>query len=139
MVTFSAVCLFCEDIRQELSGQDTIVGTLPDNLQIEVPPPPVPNARAMLPRIGIYLRINFKADADKPSTASAKVLNISGNIISESEWTSSVIDKAFADAKTRQLPVVGLLFKVVAGPIPITAVGGKITAIVTIDGADHIV
>jgi hypothetical protein len=136
MPIVSAVALFCEDIREEKSGQDTIVGTLPDNLHIAVAPLPIPDAKTMLPKLGVYLRVNLSVDGDKPKDVSAKVLNTSGNIIVQSGWASGVIDKAFIDAKTNQMPLVGLLFKVVAGPLTIS--GGKITVIVTIDGADYV-
>jgi hypothetical protein len=136
MSTFSSIALFCEDIREEKSGQDTIVGTLPDTLQI-AGPPPTPNAKAMLSKIGVYLRINFNADGDKPKDVSAKVLNTNNDIITQSSWDSSLIDKAFADAKTNQIPLVGLLLKIVVGPFQI-ADSGKITAIATIDGQDHV-
>lgn len=137
MSTFSSVALFCEDIREEKSGQDTIVGTLPDTLQISGPPPPTPDAKAMLPKMGVYLRINFNTDGDKPKDVSAKVLNTNNDIITQSSWDSSVIDKAFADAKTNQIPLVGLLLKIVAGPFAIAG-SGKITAIATIDGEDRV-
>jgi hypothetical protein len=90
----------------------------------------------MLPKLGVYLRVNLSVDGDKPKDVSAKVLNTSGNIIVQSGWASGVIDKAFIDAKTNQMPLVWLLFKVVAGPLTIS--GGKITVIVTIDGADYV-
>jgi hypothetical protein len=136
MTAFSMVCLFCEDIREEKSGQDTIIGTLPDNLHIAGLPPPGPTAIAMLPKLGIYLRINVFTDHDRPKDVSAKVLNTKGEIIAQLAWASSVIDKAFADAKANEMPLVGLLLKVVAGPIPITT--GKIIATVTIDGTDYL-
>jgi hypothetical protein len=32
MIPVSAVCVFCEDLREDKSGQDIIIGTFPDNL-----------------------------------------------------------------------------------------------------------
>jgi hypothetical protein len=75
MTVSSAVCIFCEDIREEKSGQDTIVGTLPDNLLINPPPPKLQDAKALMPKLGMYLRINLLADQDQPKAVSAKVLN----------------------------------------------------------------
>lgn len=138
MLTFSSVSLFCEDIREEVLGQFSIIGVLPDNLKTEGPTPPTPTAIPVLPKLGIYMRINFITDGDQPKSVSAKVLDTAGKIITQSDWASSVIDKAFSDSKANQLPVVGLLLKIVMGPLAITR-SGKITAIATVDGVDHVV
>lgn len=134
MVIFSAVCIFCEDIREEKSGQDTIVGTFPDNLVVEGAPPPIPNSKGIMPKLGIYLRVNVNTDGDKPSNISAKVLGSSGDIIAQSGWAPDLIDHSFEDAKRNQLPIYGLLLKLVAAPVPIA--NGKITVIVTVDGVE---
>jgi hypothetical protein len=138
MATFSAVCLFCEDIRQEMSGQDTIVGTLPDYLIIEgMSPTSPPKAMRTVTKLGFYIRINIDTNSENPKNVSAKVLSINGDILAESEWDSDVIEKTFADAKTKQMPLVGLIFKAVASPLPI-AESGKIRAIATVDGTDYL-
>ena len=139
MVKFSAVCLFCEDIREEKSGQDTLVGTLPDTLNLDGPPLPASAKTVMLPKIGFYFRINFNAQDEKPQLASARIENPSGTTIVHGEWDASLIDKAFNDAKANQLPFAGLLLKIVAGPIAMALGEGKMVATVTIDGTDHVI
>jgi hypothetical protein len=137
MTEISVMCVFCEDIREEKSEQVTIVGVLPDNLNIAVlSPPPTPTSKALLPKFGVYLRINLSADMERPKNVSAKVLNTGGEIIYQTEWASEVIDKGFVDTETNRLPLLGLLLKVVVAPLPVSA--GKITAIVTIDDTDHL-
>jgi hypothetical protein len=136
MAQFSAVAIFSEDIREEKSGQDTVVGTMPDNLNV-TNAPPAPNLRALMPRLGIYVRVNFLND-EKPKEAAVKILNTDGSLITQGGWDQSVIDKAFDDAKTNQMPFVGFIFKVVVGPLPIAS-GGKITAIVMVDGSETII
>ena len=136
MVRFSAVCIFCEDIREEKSGQDTIVGTFPDNLVVEGAPPPTPNSKGMLPKLGIYIRINVNTDGDKPLNVSAKVLSSTGDTIAQSVWANELVDQSFADAKRNQMPIYGLLLKLVASPVPIG--NGKITAVVNVDGVEHL-
>jgi hypothetical protein len=136
MIKFSAVCIFCEDIREEKSGQDTIVGTFPDNLVVEGAPPPTPTAKGIMPKLGIYLRVNLRTDGDKPANISAKVLAPSGDIIAQSGWAAELLEQSYADAIRNQMPIYGLLLKLVASPVPIA--NGKITTIVTIDGTDHL-
>jgi hypothetical protein len=139
MIPFSAVCVFCEDIREEKSGQDTIVGTLPDNLIAARSPCVVsPNARPVLPRLGIYLRIHLDAQQDAPKEISAKLINAEGQVIADSAWERSVVDRTFADAKANHMPLVGLIFKVVIAPFPITPEGGKITAMSIVDGVERV-
>jgi hypothetical protein len=140
MMPLSAVCVFCEDIREEKSGQDTIVGTLPDNL-VAAKSPSVEesaNMRPLLPRLGFYLRIHLDAERDIPKEISAKVINTDGQLITQSSWERSVLDHTFAESRKNKMPLVGLIFKVVAAPLPVTMEGGKITVVVTVDGVEHL-
>src|SRR5437899_1144143 len=121
----SAVAIFCEDIREEKSGQDTIVGTLADNLNISTPPPS-PDTVGLLPKFGLYMRINIST-ADQPKEVRAKLIDPKGTVIAQSDWERSVLDKAFADARANAMPVTGLVLKLVATPFPIVAMG-KLTA-----------
>jgi hypothetical protein len=49
---FTILGLFCEDIREEQSGIETLVGILPDNIS-------VPSVPGMMPKLCVYVRINF--------------------------------------------------------------------------------
>jgi hypothetical protein len=137
MIPVSAVCVFCEDLREDKSGQDIIIGTLPDNL-VGQASPPSPNVKAFLPRIGAYLRVHLDVERDIPKEISAKLLTTDGQLVAETMWDRSVVDKAFADSKTNHMPIVGLIFKVVVAPFPISIEGGKITALVIIDGVEYL-
>jgi len=136
MTTWSAVCIFCEDIRQEKSDQDIIIGTLPDNLVGGTELPPIPDAQALLPRLGFYLRINFSADSAQPSRLSMKILNPKGEILAQNYWSQESIDKTFEDSKKNQMPVIGFISKVVASPLPVSA--GKLTVVVNVDDKEMI-
>src|SRR5204863_1010 len=62
----SAIGIFCEDIREEKSGQVTLVGILPDNVVMPRIPPEIaeknPSARPIIPRIALYVRVHVGAD-----------------------------------------------------------------------------
>jgi hypothetical protein len=135
----AAVCIFCEDVREEKSGQDTIIGILPDNLVATRPPSGVtsPNIR-LLPRLGIYMRIHLDADQDAPKEVSAKVINIDGQIVAHSTWETATVEKSFSDSRANKIPVVGLIFKLVVAPFPLTPEGGRITAVAIVDGVERI-
>ena len=51
-MAFSAIGIFCEDIRQEKSEQDTLIGILPDNVN-------VPSIPGMFPKLGLVVRMHF--------------------------------------------------------------------------------
>jgi hypothetical protein len=133
------VAIFCEDIRSEASGQDTIVGTLPDNLKVARPPNEMAmeGAVQMLPKLGLYLRANLDASQPPPKEVSVGLLNTDNKVIGQSSWTQDVINKAFSDAKANSSPLVGLLLKVVVGPLSIPR-QGKITATLSVDGSETV-
>lgn len=129
MQAVSAVCIFCEDIRQERSGQDTLVGTLPDTVEMSALP-------INFPKFAIYLRIHLDVDR-QPREISAKVLNTNGSEISAATWDQTLLDTAFAGSRANELPIVGLIFKSFVSPLIITS-AGKIVATATIDGIDYV-
>jgi hypothetical protein len=138
MQPLSVIALFCEDIREEKSGQDTLVGTLPDNLNIgAMPTGAPPTASHMLPKLGLYLRINLDSKGDVPKDVSAKLLGTDNAIMASAGWEQAVIDKAFSDSRANDVPLAGLLLKIVGGPFPIRE-AGKIIAIATVDGMEHV-
>jgi hypothetical protein len=57
MKGISAFALFCEDIRREGSGRDTIIGTTGGTLR-------VPSFPGGLRRLALYVRISFDADGE---------------------------------------------------------------------------
>jgi hypothetical protein len=129
----STICIFSEDLREEKSGQDSIIGTLPDNVTLQSTAPSQP----MLPKLSIYLRINFNVDEDSPKDVSAMVLNTKGELIAQSWWTLEVINQAFADASAKHLPMVGLICKFLMRGLPVPE-GGMIRVIAAIDGVDYL-
>jgi hypothetical protein len=127
------ICVFCEDIREEVSGQDTIVGTLPDNL-VATGSASLP---LMLPRLGFYVRFNLNVDDGCPKALSAKVLTTNDDLVASTDWTLEVINKAFGDARENHLPLVGFTFKLVVRPFPIPE-SGIVRVIANVDGEDYL-
>jgi hypothetical protein len=140
MIPISAICVFCEDIREEKSGQNTIIGTYPDNIVIQKPKASSapPNSRAGLPRLGVYLRIHIGAEREPPKDISAKVISTTGQIVVQTTWERSMLDNSFNDSRKNQLPLVGLIFTSVISPFPIAEEGGKIRTVAVIDGIEYV-
>ena len=134
-----ALAIFSEDIRSEATGQDTIIGTLPDNLTVPLPSGMAmpPNAVTAIPKIGIYVRVNLDSNGTRPKSVAFRLLSTESKIIGQSQWSQSLIDKAFDDAKASSMPLAGLILKVVSGPVLVPK-PGQLVAIVTIDGSDII-
>ena len=137
MPAFSAVAIFCEDIREEKSGQDIIIGTMLDNVHVQGLANPPAGALPMLARLGTYLRIHFPTEGAEPKEVSAKLIDAHGALMTHTTWPNAIIQKAFSDSKTNQMPLVGLIMKAIVGPLPIAA-PGKITVVVTVDGQELI-
>jgi hypothetical protein len=132
----STVAIFCEDVRDEASGQTTIIGTLPDNVIARGAPPVTGESRPRLPKLGLYLRLNIDTRA-KPTALSAKVVDAEGETIATTDWQQSVIDAAFQSARSNKAPLVGFIFRCSMGPFPVVA-NGLVKAIVTVDGTEFL-
>lgn len=102
----SAVALFCEDIREEKSGVNTLIGILPDN--VAPPASSGPSDGAPIAKLCIYLRINF-SPSDKVLAGTAKLLDPERNAIELGEITQALIDQASETAKKQGSPLAGLL------------------------------
>lgn len=103
-MTISVVGFFCEDIRQEASGQVSIVGILPDN--ITVPPQPKDTA-LVLPKLGLYVRLRFGLDDDL-GIISLDLVFPDGERRRHSEIPEELITRAKKQAREQGLPTAGL-------------------------------
>jgi hypothetical protein len=56
MPRWDAIGFFCEDIRQETNGVETIIGVMPDNVAVE--------GAGIMPKLGMYVRIHVTPDID---------------------------------------------------------------------------
>jgi hypothetical protein len=59
MLGFNVVAFFCEDIREERMGSETLIGILPDNIAVSSVP-------GMMPKLCVYVRTNFDSEYDLP-------------------------------------------------------------------------
>jgi len=124
----TCIGLFCEDIREEKSGQDTLVGVMPDNLSVGQIP-------AVIPKLGIYVRIQLESD-DNPRSLSVKV-RMPGGMELSMGTLDELVARAKADAEKSGVPFAGMISRSVLSPVPIP-LPGKIEAIVEVDGAEYV-
>lgn len=107
---FSAVTMFCDDVRQEVGHTETIVGILPDNVNL----PAFPIA---LPKIAIYTRIVVETDfIPEPIHV---VLSTGGSESTIATIDVETISNAILQSKEKASPIVGFLARATAAPFPI--------------------
>lgn len=123
MQSFSAIGLFCEDIREEKSGQDTLVGILPDNVD-------VPSVPGVIPKIGLYVRVHIY-ETGKPQKIRIR-LKMPGGEETELANLDNLIDKSKKEAAENAIPYAGIISKSVISPFKLTSIG-KVEAILEVD------
>ena len=125
----AVIGIFCEDIRDEASGQQTLVGILPDNVVL-------PRLPGILPKLGIYIRVHLDPEGPRPSKLTAFLEHPKGRRVDLPAWKTETIAKGFDDAVANGVPIVGLILKVTIGQFEIDE-AGIIVAKVNIDGNDY--
>jgi hypothetical protein len=126
----SALALFCEDIREEQTGVNTLVGILPDNVRFTTLP-------SAFPKLGIYLRIRIPVTDAPPTMIAIRLRAPETADIELSTLDSALIQKAMREALDSGASHGGLISQAtivgfeVKKPV-------RINVIVSIDGQDTI-
>jgi hypothetical protein len=132
--------LFCEDIREETSGSHSIVGVMPDNINLQAQErlklPDSDKGKLIFPKMGFYVRANLDATAPAPKQVTAAVSFPGHGIIPLGVIGAEAIEKAFAESHSNKTPYVGVVFKAVMAPLPITE-SGMATLHVNVDGQEQ--
>jgi hypothetical protein len=124
MNDISAVALFCSDVREEKGNTVTLVGVLPDKLN-------VPKLPGGLPKLCVYVRIHVGVNFDPGALYSRLVMD--GKEIGRIDVQSKVVDTARAKSKDSGKAYAGLISTFVMAPLAI-AKPGLMEALVTARG-----
>lgn len=127
MPPWQAVGLFCEDIREEKSGQDTLVGILPDNVNLTKIP-------GVIPKLCLYVRVHVDLEADITAIV-ASLRFPDGTEQSLGSFDSDFIKKTQKEAREKGAPFAGFIAKGIGGPLNVS-VPGQILAIAKIDNEE---
>jgi hypothetical protein len=135
MKQINVMALFCESVREEQAGLTTIIGVLPDNLNLEVQSDDQTPSKLHLTRFSIYLRVNFSVDCE---LGTGKVRLILGdNAVHElSDIPAAILNEAKTNALQKGNAIAGVLMRT-ALPADVLQTG-KIRAEVEIDGETYI-
>lgn len=135
----NVIGFFCEDIREEKTGLITLVGVLPDNINIPQPPPdspPVPTA-TLIGKLGLYVRFSYGLE-ETPRGAKISLrfpeefgeLNLG---VVEPE----VFEKAASQARENNLPHAGVVHHAILHGFQIPG-PGLVVAVVEMKGEKQI-
>jgi hypothetical protein len=125
------VGMFCDDIREEKGGQTTIVGVLPDNVNLPPRPPGTsPTARALMAKLGLYVRIHIGLE-DDIGPMSVKLLMPDGTEIDMGSVDADVIALSKRQASEKGLPFAGIITNAVIQGFQVP-LGGTIYGVVDI-------
>jgi hypothetical protein len=123
------ISLFCDDIREERSGADTIVGVYPDNLSL-------PHIPSVIPKFGIYTRLYFEKSENTPKIIAAHLkLSWSDEIINIGDFGGIQLQNAFDEADKDKRKRVGIIMKAMLAGFAVTKTG-SIDVILNIDGKE---
>jgi len=109
MHEWNAVGLFCDDIREE---NRTLVGIFPDRLAFSTLP-------AVLPKMGIYVRVNVNANAEARDISVR--LRWSGGEHNLGHFPSDFVRNAQLEILTAELPLAGFVVTAMASPMQFNA------------------
>ena len=115
MPAVRAMAFFCEDVREELAGTHSVIGVLPDNINMPLVP-------GMMPKLGLYVRLMVEPHAAIGPLAILLVFP-NGHEQEVNKLEGAVIEKAQKEAEAAGLPFGGVVAKVVMSPFPILAFG----------------
>lgn len=107
---FSAVTIFAEDLREERSGTETMIGILPDNVN-------VPQFPFAFPKMAMYTRI--VVDHDFEVEPIKIYIKVNDSEVSLGEIEVALIDKALADSKEAGSPITGLISRAISVPFAV--------------------
>jgi hypothetical protein len=125
MNKFNLTTLFCEDIREEKNNTFTLIGILPDQINLEIleggaagadgvptaPPPPPRHPVKTLPKLSIYIRINFDPAFDIGAPI-IRVILPGGQVSLTKVVEKDIIQKAMLEAKQRGNLLAGVVSRV---------------------------
>jgi hypothetical protein len=102
--------------REERSGQDTIIGVLPDRINVTSMP-------GMLPKLCLYVRVHISPPDADVGPVSAKMIMPDGQVLIANKMEDDKIAQSKSRAAQDGSPYMGLILRFVVAPLAITKPG----------------
>lgn len=129
MGNFSAIALFCEDIRREERKTETLVGILPDRIAIPVFP-------AAFPKLGVYVRINL-FNYDKPPSVLVRLMNGDETELHRYTVDPNTVEDAIRESREMDVDYAGIISRTLRVPFEMQK-ATLIRAMVTVDDTEQL-
>lgn len=113
MSLLTASALFCEIIRSEQSGQDTLIGVFPDNINISIP--------GVMTGLAVYARISFEPIG--PTFPLSVIVTFTNGETVTNDVETTIIQKAQQDAELAGHPLATVISRMQFLNLPINATG----------------
>jgi hypothetical protein len=125
----AVIAIFCEDVREEVGGTHSIIGVMPDNIEVASFP-------GMLPKLAIYIRISLGLDVNVGSLA-FKLRFPDGAEKPLGAFDTDELRRQQELTRSQGGPKVGLIVKAVAQGLKLQA-AGRILIIADIAGEEEV-
>lgn len=122
---FAATTIFCEDIRAEVSGTETLVGVMPDNINFVSFP-------STIPKLCAYTRLILFADLEYNEVVFS-LSSTDGTVLGENPVESDLLARAVTDAKAQGATIANIVARLVFSPMQVKN-ESRLIASVKVDG-----
>lgn len=110
-MSLSAFTLFCEDVRAEKAGTESIVGIFPDNISADKGHP------FAFPKLAIYTRIRISLDWKIEPITVLLAANSSESMLTSMD--EEFLSKTLGDARSAGAPFATITSRAVFAPFPV--------------------
>ena len=123
------VGLFCDDIRPETAGSESIIGVFPDNLS-------VPSLPGHVPKLALYVRLQLSVDEAAPEIKTLLKLPW-GETLNVGSADKAIVEEAISNAAKNELPFAGVILRTFLVNFTVKSYG-QVHGIVVVNGKEHI-
>ncbi len=127
----SAVCIFCEDVRNEANGGETFIGVLPDGVSVESLP-------GVMNRLTTHTRITFPPAKPPKSLRSSLRIEGVGIVLYDADIELTVVERAARESLESGTPLATVINRVVMGDLTIPE-PCRLLSCLRINGEEYIV
>lgn len=125
---FSAVALFCEDIREEVSGMSTLIGIYPDNVHVGALP-------FIFPKLSVFMRLNMTISSAPPNNVEYWLTSPDQIPFPRSVIDKEIIKRAYKEAREKGGTNAGTISKATMNLLQIRS-EGRLNLMVSVDGLE---
>lgn len=130
-----AFTIFCEYLRMEIGGPDTLLGVFPGNINLPKPPPEI---ELIGVPIHTYTKVEFSTLDGMPEYCSL-TLRYNGADLFNNIVERQLLIREFSGAKEQGLEKAAIILRTQGQGLPIPTVSGKLQSLLTIDGEEALI